>query len=416
MHAQHIAYTRRVFALFAAASLTLVAFGGFATGTLTQLGFPVNPILIGAAGTVLSVAVAVTRFPYTLRGLVAPVLLWLTMISGFVYTTRSTEYADEKVLYLLTLTPLLVGGSVILLALPEVRSRLLLCIVGWGGFIAVLQYLYPSDEGNPLTMSAEGSSYQNYGRAVAAAAVVLVVLAARRRASSVLFLPLGLGFLALAFTSGSRGPALAAVAAIAVGLMVSRLPVLVTLTAVVVGFLVVQLVDIQQYLPTRFQSFEDNSVQDRLIMFEIAYDQFKETPFGLGWGELAPLLASVRLQLVYVHNVFVEVALEAGIIALIGLAVYVVYGFVGQYKVTASGVESAMLALAVFMTGIASVSGDFNSNRGFHLMVGAGIAAWTMRRHLASVETDEPDSVADEPVTTGPERITPDQLARGRWN
>ncbi|MFN7241700.1 MAG: O-antigen ligase family protein [Dietzia cercidiphylli] len=398
-----------MFALFAALSLTLLAFGGYAGGTLAQLGLPVNPILIGAAGTAVAAVVAAIRRPYLLRGVAAPIVLWATMIAGFVSASQSTTYGDGKVTQLLTLTPLTVFAGVVLLGIPEVRSRLLWCIVGWGALVAALQFLNPDTAGNPLTISAEGSSYLNYGRAVAAAAVVLLVLAVRRRASALPLLLLGAGFMWLALSSGSRGPVIAAVVAVAAGLAVSRLPAGVTITGLIGVFLAVQFIDLEQFLPERLQSFDDNSTQVRVYMLEIAVQQFRDSPLGAGWGELEPYMAGVGPDLAYPHNVFIEVAAEAGLLALAGFVGYLLYSLIGQYKASTTGPEAALFALTVFMIGNASVSGDINSNRGLHLLLAAGIAAWTIRR-LAAQEVTDPAAEA-----AGSKNLTRGELARGRW-
>lgn len=396
-----------MFALFAALSLTLLAFGGYAGGTLVQLGLPVNPILIGAAGTAVTAAVAAIRKPYLLRGIAAPLVLWLTMIAGFVYASQSTTYGDGKVTQLLTLTPLTVFAAVILLGLPEVRSRLLWCIVGWGALVALLQFLNPAEAGNPLTISAEGSSYQNYGRAVAAVAVVLLVLAVRKRASSIPLLIFGAGFLWLAMLSGSRGPVLAALVAVVAGFAASRLPAFVTITGVIVAFLTFQFVDLWQYLPERLQTLDGGSTDARVSMIQIAWEQFLANPIGLGWGELQPHMAFVGPNLAYPHNVFVEVAAEAGILGVAGLVGYALYSLVGQYRAAGGGIESAIFALSVFMIGNAAVSGDIISNRGMHLFLAAGVAAWVIRRHAAPEPAEESNRVETAP--------RPLDLASGRW-
>lgn len=386
-----------MFAFIAAASLTLLAFGGYATGTLGQLGLPVNPILIGAIGTVLTAAVASVRQPPLLRGVFAPLALWLTMIAGFVNSTRATAYADGKVDQLLSLAPLTVFGAVILLAIPDVRSRLVWSIVGWGAIIAVLQYLNPAVAGNPLTISAEGSSYQNYGRAVAAAAVVLLVLAVRRQSSSILLFLFGVGFLWLAMLSGSRGPVLAALVAVIAGFAASRLPAVVTITGVIAAFLTFQFVDLWQYLPERLQTFDGGSTDARISMIQVAWEEFLKAPIGLGWGELQPYMASGGPNLAYPHNVFVEVAAEAGLFALLGLVGYMLYSLAGQYRASGGGIESAIFGLSVFMIGNAAVSGDIISNRGMHLFLAAGVAAWVIRRNTAPEMIDEPEQI--EPAT-----------------
>lgn len=397
-----------MFALFAALSLTLLAFGGYATGTLAELGMPVNPILLGAVGTALAAAWTVIRRPESLRGITAPLVLWLTMIAGFVNSTRSTDYADGKFSQLLTLTPLMAFGAVVLLSVPEVRSRLVWCIVGWGALIAALQFLNPAEAGNPLTISAEGSSYQNYGRAVAAAAVVLLVLAVRKRSSSILFLVGGAGFLWLAMLSGSRGPVLAALVAVVAGFAASRLPAFVTITGVIAALLTFQFVDLWQYLPERLQTLDGGSTDARISMIQIAWEEFLANPIGLGWGELQPHMAFVGPNLAYPHNVFVEVAAEAGLIGIAGLFGYTLYSLVGQYRAAGGGIESAIFALSVFMIGNAAVSGDIISNRGMHLFLAAGVAAWVIRRNTPPEMVEEPER---EKVPAKPL-----DLASGRWN
>ncbi|MBS7549478.1 O-antigen ligase family protein [Dietzia massiliensis] len=389
-------------ALFAAASMTLLAFGGYAAGTLTQLGFPVSPILLGAAGTAVSAAVVVVTRPWTLRGILMPIALWLTMIAGFIYSAGGTTYSDGKVSQLLTMTPLVVGAGAILLALPEVRSKLLFCVTVWGGFIALLQYVTPSTE-SILTLSAEGSNYQNYGRAVGAAAVALIVLGFRRRTSSIPFLIVGVGFLTLTALSGSRGPFIGAVIAIIIGLAVTRASAITALAGAAVTLLVFQFFDPAKYLPDRFRSFEDNSTQARVWMLEIAWERFRDWPFGIGWGGLEMWLNPIGTNLLYPHNVYAEVAVEAGILGLVGFAGYTIYALVGQYKTSTTGVEAAILALSVFMVSNAAVSGDINSNRGLHLFLAAGIAAWTIHRVRTRDDGPGPTSRGRDPriVDTG---------------
>ncbi|WP_341229092.1 O-antigen ligase family protein [Nocardioides salarius] len=396
-----------MFALFAAVSLTLLAFGGYAGGTLVQLGFPVNPILIGAVGTAITAGWTAIRRPESLSGIAAPLVLWATMISGFVNSTRSTDYADGKFFQLLTLTPLMAFGAVILLSIPEVRSRLVWCLVAWGGLVAALQFLNPAEGGNPLTVSAEGSTYQNYGFAVGAAAVILLVLAVRKSAWAIPLLVVGAGFMWLAMLSGSRGPVIAALVAVLAGFASSRLPAFVTIAGAVVAFVTFQYVEVWQYLPERLQTLEGDSTDARVSMVQIAWSEFLANPIGLGWGELQPYMAFVGPDLAYPHNVFVEVAAEAGIIGITGLVGYALYSLVRQYRAASGGIESAIFALAVFTIGNAAVSGDIISNRGMHLFLAAGVAAWVIRKNMPAEPADEAEQ-EEAPVKTV-------DLASGRW-
>ncbi|WP_156523509.1 O-antigen ligase [Dietzia sp. 111N12-1] len=396
-----------MFALFAAVSLTLLAFGGYAGGTLAQLGFPVNPILIGAVGTAIAAGWTAIRRPESLRGITAPLVLWATMISGFVNSTRSTGYADGKFSQLLTLTPLMAFGAVILLAIPEVRSRLVWCLVAWGGLVAALQFLNPAEAGNPLTISAEGSTYQNYGFAVGAAAVILLVLAVRKSASAIPFLVVGAGFMWLAMLSGSRGPVIAALIAVLAGFASTRLPAFVTITGAAVAFVTVQYADLWQFLPERLQTLEGDSTDARVAMVQSAWEEFLANPIGLGWGELQPYMALIGPGLAYPHNVFAEVAAEAGIFGLAGLVGYALYSLVGQYRAASGGIESAIFALTVFTIGNAAVSGDIISNRGMHLFLAAGVAAWVIRKNTPPAAALEDEAEA-APVKTF-------DFASGRW-
>lgn len=103
------------------------------------------------------------------------------------------------------------------------------------------------------------------------------------------------------------------------------------------------------------------------------------SPSGVGWGNLAaylPALPTTDGYSLHPHNIFLEVAVEGGLIALVGLLALVLVATRSVISAAAKNVAvaPAVLALLVFALANAQFSSDVIGNRMLWLVIGLALA------------------------------------------
>ena len=395
--------------MLTALALVLLAFGGYLNSTYATLGGPANLILIGIGLCVVLLAPRVV----TLRAKVAPLLplLLIAVACGYGVATADSLslYGGNKVQLLLTLTPLTFVAGAWLADGERRREWLAWGIVGWGLAAVLVQRFSPDQTLSEIgRLGGEDLSYQALSRAAAAAALVLAVVAMSRRFRDIwrlLAFAGAIAFAAVAVGGGSRGPLiglLIAVAAVAIRTRAGA--VLVVLAGLAAWFLLPTVV--LPILPDRLNSFDDGSTLVRADAAALAIDHIRDNPLGTGFGSLESVVAPAGPRaLFYPHNVVLEIAGEAGVLAatiLLGVVAVVLYRL---WRRGIAFSDNATLALLTYFFVNALVSGDINSNRGLWLFLGVGSAiVFVGRKHSVEETPETPRKFASAL-----------NLASGRW-
>ncbi|OKI45196.1 hypothetical protein A6A27_12395 [Micromonospora sp. CB01531] len=308
-----------------------------------------------------------------------PFVLLLASFMPAMALTSFGPYSSYKVIQMLTVTAALVFGALVVIDRPARRVALLWAAAALGVLVAVVAVARP----NPAYQVRDavvltGSVAITTARIIGLGAVSLLCLGLIVRrwrlvalvAAAILTVPL--------IMTGARGPVVAlAGAGIAVVACLNRgsrwrslLPV------AALGGLLVYLIS-SSMLPlsvaSRFDVLRggpmDDSSEARLELGRIALDAVLRHPLGVGWGDFGsvvpPGLLMVvpgREDIIYPHNLALEVASEGGVVALGGLlllAVSVVH------VLRSRGVDPSTFAVVpvlVFAVINSMSSSDLNGN------------------------------------------------------
>lgn len=386
--------------VFGVVCLFVLAFGGHVKGTILFAWLPVDLTLLAAAGAVLAGVLCVIdpgrRYP--LSG-VAVVGLLITAMSLGLLHEQLNSYAVEKRIDVLVVVPACLLGGLLLLDARLSRRAWLAGVVALGPLMIALSVITPAAYSYGV-MWPEGSSTISVGRTAGAALIVLccLVLSKRLVLPAVALAPVLVAGMVLC---ESRGPMLAALVALGVvtlsaskharGMaLLGAAGVVVTAGAALAA------------KPERFTSLTDASASIRFQLWEETFGLALGHPFtGIGWGNLYdfedPALRLGLDALQYPHNVPLEVASEAGLVALAALVLAMVLAVRSQWRAARSGVtELAMLGLLVFAVVNSMVSGDVGSNRELWVAIGC---AWGWRAHGSAGDATSTRGAAREEAT-----------------
>lgn len=377
---------RGVLRLLGVLGLLGLATGGYVAGVpiVVEL-LPTSPIGIGAGLVALTLLLRPRGERVPVSELVVPALGLAFLAGGYVFAETGTAYGSEKLVQMLVLVPVSMAGGVVLLQCRSARAWWVWGLVVVGLAVGVLALTSPDAlVAQSDRLSVEGSNTISTGRALGGAAVALVAMALTGARRPVLLLVAAGTFGAVMLATGSRGPVVACVAAILLVLL-SRQHARrgwVVAGLIVAGAAAWQWAAAQGYLVDRLAGLADRSAQARLGLYDGALEHALVTPIGSGWGSLEHVYGTTPglRGYTYPHNILLEVAGEAGWLGLAGLVWLLVRAWRVQYRRTDSPVEAAMLALLVFFTISAMVSGDLQSHRALWVMVGACVVTWLRGR------------------------------------
>lgn len=363
--------------------LLTLAVGGYVAGVpLVTLWLPASPIIVGLLVTFLCLFVRPTGTARSWGSMGAAGAAATVIALGLPLAQAETAYGGEK-LPLLFLLPFCVLAGSVILDRPQARRWWLVGTVVYGYVIAALMVLAPSQrEALSGRVAVEGSTTIAGALGCGAAALVLVVAAttgARR--------PVLLGVLAVVPFAGmlltaSRGPLLAAVVAFLVVGFSARQHVRLWLAPLLLAGAAWGAWSLYQEgtALNRFETISaDPSAGARLRLWRTTMDHVASHPLGTGWGSMDAVYSTTTgvrtLEARYPHNLLLEVAAEAGWLALLIVGALVVVALRRQSRAAASPVECAMLALLVFFVVESMVSGDVTTHRAMWVMIGAAVVA-----------------------------------------
>ena len=380
---------------FAAALLPVYVAAGVFKGSPVLAWLPVDLTL--ACAVVLVLAISNTLVGAAVRR-ERPAVGWVVaalaaMIVGAVRAPES-DYAQEKILEMVTLTLVAVAGGVLLVRTDEQRRWLVFGTIGTGVAVAALYLVAPTTDDALLGRAAlEGSNTIGLGRYTGAALVGVVVLALTRRLAFAPAVAIGVPLLWVLIGTGSRGP----IVATAVALAVTMLPLAARAghrsRSLALGGLVV--VGGWWFLGRTVEAARNGvlllvaddkgvSVNERERIWSAGWAVFERSPLGVGGGGLAPSITPNR----YPHNIVVEVAAEGGLPVLMGLLVLLVVAYRRAYRMARLG-DPMLIGLLTFWLANAMVSEDVNGNRAVLILAGACVAltrSGSEQPHLVRVE------------------------------
>ena len=202
------------------------------------------------------------------------------------------------------------------------------------------------------------------GEIIGLALIWVVVLVVARRIHIVIALAVAAGLGIAMVGTGARGPLLSAIAAIVVATAFGsgarkrpgrRLFVL----ASVIAILVVGYQSAPHYSQTRLLTVGDVSGQYRLGAYSASWQAIPTHPLGVGWGNWADFVGpDVAQDQLYPHDLILEVFLEGGWIAGIGLLWFLFRVGRSAFRRSDGPIGRATLALFLFYLIENLLSGD----------------------------------------------------------
>ncbi|MCH8559405.1 O-antigen ligase family protein [Nesterenkonia sp. DZ6] len=354
-----------------------------------------NPLLSWIPGdlTVLCVIIVVVAALVTrVRSgpatsyVVLPYVAWILFLPA-VALTPATEYAQDKVITLFTISLILAVAPFYLLRQAGQRKVFLATFVVIAVLVALYSLFFDQVTANNFStgLAFDGADTIGTGRIAMTGALVCLILALRGKVlfpSRVALFLLAVSIAFLAVASGSRGPLVAALLAVIVMVCVSpgfksRRAFSVSLAIVAVGCLVWFASSESNRGGARafsvFAGESDSSTDARIELWSAAWQQFSTSPLGSGWGGYDSPLSTIH----YPHNVLLEIFVEAGI--LVGSVVFL-FTFItvlSSLRIAIEWEEVTMLGLIVFGLFNALVSSDINGSR---LLIVAIFSVWSLKR------------------------------------
>lgn len=295
--------------------------------------------------------------------------MFLTFLPAVAMTT--TDYGFKKITQTLTLGLLAFVAPLFLLSTRRDVNRFLWTVAILGTLIASLAILGVATSTDFGRYQALNANTITTGRLIGAALIVLIVFVATRTIPVAVGLP-PMVLLALALVgTGSRGPLL--------GLAIAL--VLVQLTQrersnprryrgiVISGLATLLLFVAYQAAPISAQSRLFTSGISGAIRLEAWRATLAAVPFhplGIGWGNWQAFVGDVVSQggqIFYPHNLIMEVFLEGGWVAGLGLIFALIYVGRTAFRLATDGPGKAILALYIFFVINALVSDDLINAR-----------------------------------------------------
>lgn len=376
------ASTNVVLHVIAGGGLALLAFAGYFKGSPLFANLPLDLSLVGALFTAVPIAVWLLRRPFAVPHFRLIFAFLLLFAVAAIPSVDVTEYSRPKTLEALILVPLTLMGGISILRFRRARAIWLVLVVALGFLVGGLALAFPDVTAADLgRLSLEGGSTIGISRGMSAAVVVLFISALFGRRFRLLTAAAGVALALIMVMTGSRGPVLSAVIAVAATVCLApqrgrSFRILAggfALAAVVVGVVA------SEFASDRLRTFQDTSTQARIVLWEAAARTAAQNPFGIGWGQfywyLRPQETLDTGYTQYPHNLVLEVAVEAGWLAALILIVLIAYAVWEQARSATTPVEAGMLGFLILMVASAMVSGDVPGNRGVWLALGASFVA-----------------------------------------
>lgn len=320
------------------------------------------------------------------------ILMLLTFLPGVL--TMSAGYGQQKVEQTFTLGFLAYLAPLFILRSRRDVTRFLWLFSLLGGLMAILAlsgHVNPTEFGRYAVLN---TTTITTGRVIGFALIVIFMFTLGR---IVPILPgvIAIGVLSYAMVgTGARGPLLALVMALIVAALVHRTNVnfqrhrgaIVVITLIVLFLLAYKAAP--YYSQIRILTFGDSG-SARIVAWRATLDAIPTHPFGIGWGNWQSFVGSISStenQLIYPHNLILEVLLEGGWIAGLGLLMMLARVGVRAYRQTNDYVGRSLFALYVFFLVNSLVSDDLKGARILFAICGAIVANGNILRNPVRAE------------------------------
>lgn len=348
---------------------------------------PVEPIWVGSLAVLCCVLHRLGRELRVDRGVVGPFFLVVVAFVPGAMLSLFDGYGPTKTSMMLwSLLPVL-AAALLLLDGPRPRA-------GWVGAQAVLGLLVALaaiEVTDPTALLSTGRltlatvDTISTARFVGAAVVVLLVLGLVRPRTIWWAWPGALAAGAVVVQVGSRGPLLAVATAtvvtvVAAPVLARRRVTQVLALLALAGTAVVYAAAAGGAGGRRIFDSVSGDLDDdtRQQLLRDAWDLSWARPWGVGWGDFAqvsPTAGSIANAqgAAYAHNVFAEVLVEGGVVALLAVVVLVVVSLVRARRAAVTPAAAIVLALIVYWLFNAQFSYDVVGNRVMWLMLVCGL-------------------------------------------
>lgn len=324
-----------------------------------------------------------------------PTLAFVSVILVGMLYTPAYSYGTEKALRFVSLTMLAFFTP--LVVIKSYRS-VWLFFLGWIGLSMIITVESLGRLGSGGTLSAFSATTIATSRTLGVAVIILIFIVLMGKSFSLwqiaamaALAPMGL---AMAGT-GSRGPLLMLAGTVALtmvavmlkpGRRMRALLLIAALGVVAVGAILSGLIPVAAL--DRFESLwnganADTSARSRLLVMDVAWRLFMTHPiFGRGVGSVSAF--GVGRDLIYPHNILLELGAETGLVGLglfLSLMSMVLWRLLTRlhHETNQEAIWPILFATLLFTLSNAMVSGDLNDGRDMWMLAGIAIAATELR-------------------------------------
>ncbi len=365
-----------------AIALCLLGVGNLVFPPTLRSALPVDYLYVCLAVCIAAILVSPAR---VIANLSSPLMLGLFLLSivpGFV-TSDLNPYGTSKVLGFVIAFILMIAPSTVVSGATGTWSVIKVLTIG-AGVTAILLLTI----GTQVVAGREslfGLNPIGIGRMTGlfvalAGPLVLLGLPRRKLWRAVLVVAIPVAVIAT-FSTGSRGPVVGAGAAIIVTVLVimARRQIRPGLIALIGMAAVLTFIFLASSNIAGFDRIVEGNDSGRIDLFGETIRLFLAHPLGVGWGDLAnyfPRYAPFDGYTLYPHNFFLEIAVEGGIVALVGvtgLILAIILRLIRAIRTDRDAVPPLVLAFLTYGLIGAQFSGDIVGNRIMWLGLGIGL-------------------------------------------
>lgn len=328
--------------------------------------------IITAGIVLLAIAIDRIRNGPTTGRMILPWILWAAFLPAVASSTLD-GYALVKVGTLFSITFVLAIAPFWLLRTEQQRLSFLVSLGAISAGVAALALVFDRQAAASYTnrLVLDGADTIGTARLGMTGAVAFFILAFYpnlKVLTRVIVIGLGAVTGMLAVLAGSRGPVIAGAVAIVAVIIFSpsmkkyrgrALLAVIAAGGVIVWFATRAGSDGLSRIVSIFLGEGDTSTAARQDAWQAGLTQVAKDPMGIGWGKFAEL----GLRHNYPHNLFIEVAVEAGVIVAAAFIIFVLVTFVRGIRVSRDVVSMAIFGLFIFSLVNAMVSADINGTR-----------------------------------------------------
>lgn len=343
---------------------------------------PIDLTVLALSLVVVGSIHATLSFGLPKSQVIIPIAIWVLFLPAVLL--NPVEVSDgSKVFTLFTVTLSLALAPFFILRRPEQRDTFIWSLAFISAF-AVLNSLFVSPtlaDDFSMRQVLEGADTIGSSRVAFSASLVFLIFAMLRGFAAIhrlAFTGVALTTAYFAISTGSRGPALSMLAALA--LTVTLAPVFRRYRVRAIGAMAATLALV---IPIGYSSASeglvrimgvilgegDTSTQAREALWSEAEKMIGEHPFGTGWGFFESTQGS------YPHNLILELGAETGIVVTAIFIIFIAGSLHRGIRAATTPADTVLLALLVFSFCNSMVSSDFNDNR---LLIVCLFAPWAI--------------------------------------